>query len=56
VLANELLRRLAARYGATVAHLRRIFWVFPFLYLLKPDEIVLKGVQIVQFTLTLAGF
>jgi hypothetical protein len=25
VLENELLRRLAARYGATVAHLRRIF-------------------------------
>ncbi len=28
VLANELLRRLAARYGATVAHLRRIFLGF----------------------------
>ena len=36
------------------------FWVFPFLCLLTPgveaDETVFKGVQIVQFTLTLAGF
>ena len=29
VLANERLWLLAARYGATVVHLRRIFWVFP---------------------------
>src|SRR6266851_5970711 len=28
VLANELLRLLEARYGATVAHLRRIFFGF----------------------------
>jgi len=36
------------------------FWVFPFLCLLTPgveaDETMFKGVQIVQFTLTLAGF
>ena len=31
VLVNELLRLLEARYGATVAHLRRIFLIFPWL-------------------------
>jgi hypothetical protein len=33
VLASELLRLLATRYGATVVHLRRKFLVFPFVAL-----------------------
>ncbi len=53
--ANELLRLLAARYGATVAHLHRIFWVFPFFCLLTPGvepvERAFKGVQFVHITL-----
>src|SRR5216684_8125981 len=50
-----LLGRLAARYGATVVHVRHIFGFFPFLTLLTPgveaDEAVFKGVQILQITL-----
>jgi hypothetical protein len=46
----------AERYGATVAHLRRIFLGFPFFCLLTPGveaaEAVFKGVQFVQITLS----
>jgi len=34
VWADELLRLLAARYGATVVHLHRIFLIFPFPYVI----------------------
>ena len=43
MLANELLRLLEARYGATVAHLRRIFFgFFPFLRLFALQVVVLR--------------
>jgi len=51
---------LSARYGATVAHLRRKFLNFPLSLPLTPDveldETAFKGVQIMQITLTLVSF
>ncbi len=38
MLANELLRLLEAGYGANVAHLRRIFLIFPFPYVIVLRE------------------
>lgn len=59
-MANEHLRLLSTRYGATVVHLCRKFLNFPLSLPLTPgletDETAFKGVQIMQITLTLAGF
>jgi hypothetical protein len=50
------LHRIFSKWGATMAHLRRIFLVFSLSLPIEAAEAVFKGVQIMHITLGLADF